>query len=76
MNATSEPDPKLKEQDGPHDAAGGAVLIPHDVVPAISPKLPVPLPPELPRHRRLLRRAVILLLLLAVGAVGGAIYWL
>lgn len=76
MNATSETDRKAAEQSGPHDAAGSAVLIPHDVVPAISPKLPVPLPPELPRHRRLWRRGVILLVLIALGGAGGAIYWL
>jgi HlyD family secretion protein len=76
MNATSEPDRKSKEQDGQHDAAGGPVLIPHDVVPAVSPKLPVPLPPEPPGHRRLRWRVIIFLFLIALGGAGGAIYWL
>jgi HlyD family secretion protein len=76
MNATSEPDRKLKEQDGQHDAAGDVVPIPHDIVPAISPKLPVPLPPAPPGYRRRWRRVIILLFLIALGGVGGAIYWL
>jgi HlyD family secretion protein len=76
MNATSEPDRKSKEQAGQHDAAGDAVLIPHDIVPAISPKLPVPLPPAPPGHRRLRRRVIILLFLIALAGAGGAIYWL
>lgn len=76
MNAASELDRKAAEQSGPHDAAGGAVLIPHDVVPAISPKLPVPLPPAPAGYRRRWRRVIILLFLIALSGAGGTIYWL
>jgi HlyD family secretion protein len=76
MNATSEPDRKSKDQEGPQDAAGAAMPVAHEVVPAISPKLPVTLPSEPLRHGRLWRRTLILLILLALGGAGGAIYWL
>ena len=76
MNATSEPDQKAKEQDGQHDAAHDALLIPHDIVPVSSPKLPVPLPPAPSHQRRLWRRSIVLLLLIVLAGAGGAIYWL
>ena len=55
--------------------SGAAVQVPQEVVPAISPKLPVPLPDE-PSRRHLNWRIVLLLILVALGAAGGAIYWL
>jgi HlyD family secretion protein len=76
MNANSEPDRKSKDQEGPQDIAGAAMPVAHEVVPAISPKLPVPLPSEPLRHRSLWRRTLILLVLVALGGAGGAIYWL
>ena len=76
MNATPTPDQKATEQDGQPDVVSGAERIPQEIVPGISPKLPVPLPPPLVHYRRRWRRMLILLLLIAVGGAGGAIYWL
>jgi HlyD family secretion protein len=76
MNATPKPNQKATEQDRQTDAVSGAERIPQEIVPAVSPKLPVPLPPPLVQYRRRWRRMLILLLLIAVGGAGGAIYWL
>ena len=64
-----EPDLGTKEQAG-EDVSGAAVQVPQEVVPAISPKLPVPLPDE-PSRRHLNWRIVLLLILVALGAAGG-----
>ena len=69
-----EPDLRTKEQAG-EDVSGAAVQVPQEVVPAISPKLPIPLADE-PSRRRLNWRIVLLLVLVALGVSGGAIYWL
>ena len=55
--------------------SGAAVQVPQEVVPAVSPKLPVPLP-DVPSRRRLNWRIMLLLILVALGAAVGAIYWL
>src|SRR3974390_2355982 len=75
MNAQSDGKAKIGERGGYRDAVPSDVSAPHEIVPAGGPKLPVPLP-EQPRRRLAWGRIAIVLLLLAFGGAGGAIYWL
>ena len=77
MNAPkSDRKAKVEEQKGKHDVAAGAASPPEKSYPAGDAKLPVPLPPEPPRRQWAWGRVAILLLLVALGGAGGAIYWL
>jgi HlyD family secretion protein len=77
MNAPkSDRKAKVEEQKGKHDAAAGVASPRGEIVPAGDAKLPVFLPPESPRRQWAWGRVAILLLLVALGGAGGAIYWL
>ena len=78
MNAPTNSDREAKagEQNGEYDVSASTPSHPHEIIPADSRKLPVPLPPELPRRQWAWGWVAVLLLLLALGGAGGAIYWL
>jgi HlyD family secretion protein len=75
MNAESDRNAKVGEPDSP-GAATPTISPSHEIIPADGTKLPAPLPPEPLRRRWAWGRITILLLLLAIGGAGGAIYWL
>jgi HlyD family secretion protein len=75
MNAEADRKAKVGEHNGARDATP-AVSPPHEIIPADAPKLPVLLPSERPRRRWAWGRITLVLLLLAIGGAGGAIYWL
>jgi HlyD family secretion protein len=77
MISPNEADARLgtDERHWNDDVADSLVRDRQDVVPAGTPKLPVPLPSK-PLPRRRWRRIAIALLVFAIGAAGGAIYWL
>jgi HlyD family secretion protein len=77
MNAPKKSRREMKVGDDAAEleAAAGASSSPEEVVPANGLKLPVRLP-ERPHRRLAWRRIAILLLIVAVGGLGGAIYWL
>jgi HlyD family secretion protein len=78
MNAPTNSDREAKagEHNGEYDVSVSTPSHPHEIIPADSRKLPVPLPPELPRRQWTWGRVAVLLLLLALSGAGGAIYWL
>jgi HlyD family secretion protein len=77
MNAPRKTSSEAKGEDyaAEPNAAAGAPTSAHEVLPAGGPKLPVRLP-ERSRRRLAWRRIAILLLIVAIGGAGGAIYWL
>jgi HlyD family secretion protein len=78
MNAATEPDRKMKaeEHSAEQNASTEAVPGAHDIVRTDERQLPVPMPPAPSRERRLWRRGVIVLVLVAFAGAGGALYWL
>jgi HlyD family secretion protein len=76
MNAEPGRKANVGERVQEHEPAASAVSAAHEIIPAGGPKLPVRLPPEPSRRRWAWGRITVLLLLLAIGGAGGAIYWL
>jgi HlyD family secretion protein len=72
MNAGSDRKAKVGEHNGARDTAPAASP-PREIIPAGGAKVPVPLPTK---RRLAWGRLAILLLLLAAGGAGSAIYWL
>ena len=75
MNAESDRKAKIGKPSGERDAIPDVASPPHAIISASGAKLPVPLP-ERPQRRLAFGRIAIVLLLLAFGGAGGAIYWL
>jgi HlyD family secretion protein len=73
MNAEPDRKTEVGDQNGAREL-GPVTSPPREIIPAGGAKLSVPLPPE--RRQLAWGRISILLLLLAVGGVGGTIYWL
>ncbi len=74
MNADSERRAKVEDSEQGHEPAASTLAPQHEVIPAGGFKIPVPLPSE--RRRSAWGRLAAVLLLLAVGGAGGAVYWL